>query len=229
MTEVNLSFEGGEKRSGVAVVGSYLFDAARRLGIEVEDECGRRGECESCAMKIVSGGELLSPPTTAELKLLGESRIKKGERLSCQAKLEKAGEIVVMMTQKKEENKPVTEAEKIDEFRKEFEELPLEKKIASLVELEAIALSDTVSFVLNSPYKIASKVMDVLAEFGLKLEEDEKKAKRPDEHKEPEKAASAKSSSKKTTEKKKTAAPGKTSSKKAQPKISKDDGDSDVV
>ncbi len=44
-----------------------------------------------------------------------------------------------MITQKNEENKPETEEEKINEFRKEFEELPLEKKIASLVELEVIA------------------------------------------------------------------------------------------
>ena len=201
MTEVKISFEGAEERSGLIAVGTYLFDAARRLGIEVQDDCGRRGECDSCAMKITQGSEFLSAPTAAEIKQLGEQRIKDGERLSCQAKLEKAGEVVVMITQKKEENKPETEEDKINEFRKEFEELPLEKKIASLVELEAIALSDTFSFVLNSPYKIIGKIMDVMAEFGLKLEDEEKEAKRPEEHRE--NGDSATTLPKKTTVRKK--------------------------
>ena len=88
-----------------------------------------------------------------------------------------------MITQKNEENKPETEEENNEEYRKEFEELPLEKKIASLVELEVIALSETFSFILNSPYEIVGKVMDVMAEFGLKLEDEDKEAKRPKEHK----------------------------------------------
>ncbi len=219
MEQVELKFEGEENRSGLVAVGTYLFDAARRLGIEVQDECGRRGECDSCALKITQGMELLSTPTAAENTQLGEQRIKDGERLSCQTILEKAGEITVMITQKNEENKPETEEEKINEFRKEFEGLPLEKKISSLVELEVIALSDTFSFILNSPYLIAGKVMDVMAEFGMKLENEDRKAKRPEEHKEKENGASAKASAKKaetssekTDGKKKTAK--KTTAKK---------------
>ena len=221
MEQVELKFEGEENRSGLVAVGSYLFDAARRLGIEVQDECGRRGECDSCALKITQGSELLSKPTAAETTQLGEQRIKDGERLSCQTKLEKAGEVTVMITQKNEENKPETEEEKIKEFRKEFEELPLEKKIASLVELEVIALSDTFSFVLNSPYLIAGKIVDVMAEFGMKIENEDRKAKRPEEHQEKENGASAKNaetSSKKTDAKKKTAK--KTTTKKMSDKES---------
>jgi len=180
MEQVELKFER-ENRSGLIAAGSYLFDAARRLGIEVEADCGRVGECDSCAMKITAGGELLSEPTLAELNQLNNERRKNGERLSCQAKIEKSGEIAVM-TNKKEETKEPSAEEKTEEYRKQFEELPLEKKIASLLELEAIALGETFSFVLNSPYKIFGKVMDVLAEFGLKLENDAKKAKRPNEH-----------------------------------------------
>ena len=54
MNEAELKFER-EGRSGVAVVGSYLIDAARRVGIEVEDECGRLGLCDTCAMTITQG------------------------------------------------------------------------------------------------------------------------------------------------------------------------------
>ncbi len=186
MAEVELKFENA-KRSGIVAVGTYLFDGARRLGVEVPAECGRRGECESCLMTITEGGEFLSAPTAAEIKQLGEERIEAGERLSCQTKLEKAGEIVIMITQKNEENKPETEEEKTAQYRKEFEEMPLEKKISSLVELEAIALGETFSFVLNSPYLIFGKIMDVMAEFGLKLEAEDKQAKRPQEHKKKEK------------------------------------------
>ena len=61
--------------------------------------------------------------------------------------------------------------------------MPLEKQIASLVQLETIALGETVSFIINSPFKIGEKIMDVMAEFGMKKEEREKEAVRPDEHK----------------------------------------------
>ncbi len=203
MAEVELKFEN-ENRSGVVAVGSYLIDAAHRLGVEIEAICERRGECDSCAMKITQGGDLLSAPTSAESKQLGEQRINAGERLSCQTKLVKAGEIVIMITQKNEENKPETEEEKAEEYRKQFEELPLEKKIASLLELEAIALSETFSFILNSPFTIIDKVMDVMAEFGLKLEDDDKKAKRPKEHKAKENGTDAKTPPRKAESKTKS-------------------------
>ena len=181
MNEAELKFER-EGRSGLAVVGSYLIDAARRVGIEVEDECGRLGLCDTCAMTIKQGGDLLSAPTKAEMELLSDERRKNGERLSCQAKIEKSGEIVIMTKEKKKEEKPSAE-EKSENYRKEFEEMPLEKKIAELVRLEAIALGETFSFILNSPSKIVGKVMDVMAEFGIKLDEEAKNAKTPEEHK----------------------------------------------
>jgi ferredoxin len=181
MTEVEIEFER-EKRSGIIAVGSYLFDAARRLGIEVEAECERRGECDSCAMRITTGVECLSETTEAEIKQLTAKRRKNGERLSCQTKIEKFGEILVMTNKKKEEEKP-SEEEKSEAYRKEFEDFPLEKKVANLVQLEAITLGETFSFVINSPSLIVGKIMDVMAEFGLKLEDDAKKAARPVEHK----------------------------------------------
>jgi ferredoxin len=182
MAEVEIKFER-ENRDGVVAVGTYLFDSARRLGIEVEAECGRIGECDSCEMRITHGMEFLSEPTSAETKQLSARRRKNRERLSCQVKFEKAGEVVVMTNKKKKEEMP-KDKEKAEEYRKQFEEFPLEKKIASLVKLEAIALGETFSFVLNSPYAVFSKFMDVLAEFGLKMDADAKNATRPDEHKE---------------------------------------------
>lgn len=177
MEQIELKFEN-ENRSGLVAVGSYLIDAAHRLGVDLE--CERQGTSDLCAVKITSGRDLLSALTTAETEQLGEQRRKDGERLACQAKLEKAGEVVVMTNKKPEEVKP--EVDKTEEFKKEFAELPLEKKIANLLELEFMTLGDTFNFVLNSPYAIIGKAMDVMAEFGLKLEEKDKEAKRPKEH-----------------------------------------------
>jgi ferredoxin len=182
--ETEIKFEP-EGRSGVVAAGTYLFDAAKRLGVEI-DECERRGESDLCAVQILSGKNLLSEPTKAELETLGADRFIKGERLACQAKIEGAGEIVVMAEKKKpstEEAEKEKEKKKVEEFRKEFDELPLEKKIAALLELEAVALGETFSFVLNSPFKIFDKLMDVMAEFGLKMDKEDKDAKKPAEHK----------------------------------------------
>ncbi|HEX8738147.1 MAG TPA: 2Fe-2S iron-sulfur cluster-binding protein [Pyrinomonadaceae bacterium] len=182
--EAEIKFEP-EGRTGVIAIGSYLYDAAKRLGIEV-GECERRGESDLCAVRIESGKNLLSEPTKAELETLGSDRFIKGERLACQAKVVAVGEIVVMAEKKKqttEEEEKSKERKKVEDFRKEFDEMPLEKKIAALLELEAVALGETFSFILNSPYHIFGKVMDVMAEFGLKMDKEQKEAKTPDEHK----------------------------------------------
>lgn len=178
MSEIEVTFER-ENSSGVVAVGTYLYDAARRMGIEVE--CERRGETDECQMRVKEGAEFLSEITQAEIEQLSAKQRKSGERLACQVKFEKSGEVVIMTNKKKEEEKPAAEVV-VENYRKEFEELPLEKKVASLLQLEAITLNETASFVMNSPQMIFGKFMDVLAEFGLKMEDDAKKATRPNEH-----------------------------------------------
>lgn len=180
--EAELKFEK-EKINGIAVVGSYLLDAARRLGIEIEAECGRLGLCDSCAVKIDQGGECLSELTKAEMEQLSAERRNNGERLACQAKITKEGEIIIMTHEKKQDEKS-PEEQREEEFKKEFAALPLEKKIARLVELEAITLGETFAYVLNSPYTIGEKILDILAQFGLKVEAEAKKARQPEEHQE---------------------------------------------
>ena len=182
--EAELKFER-ENIDGVAVVGTYLIDASRRLGVEIFDECGRLGLCDTCAVTVKSGAEFLTPPTKAEIEQLSEERRSNGERLSCQAKIAAEGEILILTREKADE-----EPEDINEtYRKEFAELPLDKKVANLLHLEAMTLSETFSFILNSPNKIVGALIGVMAQFGLKIEDEEKKARRPAEHKADEKAA----------------------------------------
>lgn len=178
MNEVEIKFER-EERDGIVPVGTYLSDAASRLGIDLAGE--QFDEENFYVVKIIKGGELLSAPTKEEIEKFSDAELKNGKRLANHARIGKSGELIVMTTEKKAEEKP-REEERREQYRKEFEELPLEKKIASLVELEAIALGETFTFILNSPYKIVGKIMDVMAEFGLKLEDDAKKQSRPEEH-----------------------------------------------
>ncbi|MCB1025285.1 MAG: (2Fe-2S)-binding protein [Acidobacteria bacterium] len=221
MKDVIIKFES-EGLEGVVAVGSYLSDAAKRLGIKIEGDCLDPETEHECAMKVSAGKTLLSPPTQTELEQLSSQARRSGERLACQTIIEKPGEVTVMTVKKKQEEPKVED--KSEDFKKEFEEMPLDEKIASLLELEAIALEETFSYVMNSPYKAVGKVMDVMADFGFKMDKADQEAKRPAEHAkdkagaekdEAEKAdsrAKPKTASKRSTSKKTTAGKSKSAS-----------------
>jgi ferredoxin len=181
MSEAIVNFET-ENRDGVVAVGTYLIDAARRLGIKVESDCGASEDAHKCGMKGSAGMKLLSAPTRLEMEKLSSQARRSGKRLSCQARIEKSGEVTVAFVEKNEKTK-TEEEEKQDAYRKEFEALPLEKKVSNLVELEAITLNEIFSFVLNSPYEAVGKIMDFMAEFGMSKDKADEEAKLPNEHK----------------------------------------------
>lgn len=182
MNDVEIRFER-EKLEGIVPVGTYLADAAKRLGVRFESNCDPETGEHSCLVTVVSGGDLLSPLTTTESAYFSAHGNTGKQRLADQAKMDKAGEIVVMTTEKKTEKATESEVDdKNEKYKKDFADMPLEKKIASLVQLEAIALGETFSFILNSPYMIFDKAMDVMAEFGLRKENAARRATRPEEH-----------------------------------------------
>jgi ferredoxin len=178
---VDIRFDDG--REGIIPTGCYLIDAAGRFGVKSILDCKELGS-HDCAVDIQEGSELLSEISDAERAQLPEDSNRK-TRLACFAKIEKPGVIVAMVKQKKSAAEAAAEEKKAEEqedaYRKEFEALPLEKKIHSLVKLEAIAFSETVAFVINSPFEVFGKIGDVLAEFGFQKEEAEKAQKRPAE------------------------------------------------
>lgn len=181
--EVEIRFkatkENDKELFGLVSEGSYLIDAARRLGVRLEAVCEQLPDSQEFVFKIEKGAELLSQPTKLELELLNESRRNNGERLASQAKIVKSGEIVIMPIPKKEEPKV---EDKIADFQTEFAKLPLQEKISTLLQLESITLADTVSAVLNSPYMLGDKIVEIMAHFGLKMDEADRKAKQPAEH-----------------------------------------------
>ncbi len=188
MWEANLTYKR-EEREGIVPVGTYLSDAAGRLGIRSERKCIPFEDIHYCRLSILEGSGRLSPPTAEEVKFLATEEAEKNERLGCQTKITEPGEIVVMTMETKAGSAASDSDEAAKEYTKEFAELPLEKKIAQLVQLEAIALGETMSFVFNSPFLIFDKAIDVLAQFGLQKEARDKKAARPVEHAEAEPAA----------------------------------------
>lgn len=180
MWEASLTFKR-EEREGIVPVGTYLSDAAGRFGLR-DRKCVPFENVHFCRLSVLEGEDRLSGRTAHETDFLAAEDGKTGERLGCQTKIVEPGEIVVMTEEKKEESPEETAEAAAEKYAKDFADLPLEKKMAQLVNLEAIALGETVSFVINSPYLIFGKVVDILAEFGLKKEEDGKNATRPAEH-----------------------------------------------
>jgi len=186
MSDVEIKFER-EGLDGIVAVGTYVIDAMKRFGIRTEDACLPSGE-HFCAVTITEGADLLSAPTEAEIKFFEINGKVEGERLACQTMIERPGSITVMTKKKKAEEAKESEREAAADFKKEFSEMPLEKKISNLVQLEAIALGETFSFIANSPYLIFEKIGDIMAEFGMKLERESKDSTRPKEHTEKEAA-----------------------------------------
>ncbi|HMO80978.1 MAG TPA: hypothetical protein PKD24_09315 [Pyrinomonadaceae bacterium] len=186
MQEVFVKFADSEL-SGVVPVGTYVADCFSRFGFRPLSRCsGELGE-HHCKFVAIAGAALLSKPTETEVEFLGGNEGVESVRLGCQTFFEEPGEIEIKM-----EHQPEEEEGKSDEatnngsgsesYREVFSKLPLEKKIAELAHLEAVAFNETVAYVINSPYKVFDKVLDVFSELGLRKEMAERAASVPPEH-----------------------------------------------
>lgn len=171
----------GESRNGILAEGTYLWDAARRLGIKLPAECDGRGQCDTCAVIVEEGAALLSGLTDAERERLSPERLAAGERLACQAKVEHAGDVVLRPVPATERSETTEEA--VTDIRKEFSEMPLSKKLSTLVELEAVAASQALSALFDLPFNAFEKGLDLLAVRGRRLARAEREERRPAEHK----------------------------------------------
>lgn len=166
-----------EGLTGLSAVGSYLNDVARRFGVRIKKRCDAE---HYCVVRITAGQSVLSHRTEIENKYFGSARNMAEFRLMCQARIEKEGEVAIMTGDKRLAAAAESKKKNLnEEYKKAFEQMPLEKKIANLVDLEAMALGDTVSYVLNSPFKVFEKMVDTMAGFGLRKEEAAKAAERP--------------------------------------------------
>lgn len=131
---VYVSFEP-EGQSGLVASGTYLWDAAKRLGVKLPEKCNSRAECNECAFMIKEGMLSLSPVTDAEREFLGEERLNANERLACQTRIVGTTDVVITIPED-----AVPEAEPHEKFAKEFGKIDLDKKYAVLNELEQSAM-----------------------------------------------------------------------------------------
>jgi ferredoxin len=176
---VDIKFEP-DGHNGLIAEGTYLWDAAKRLGVRLPAECAGRGECDTCAVVVEQGATLLSSLTEAERVRLSPERLAAGERLACQTKVEQGGEVILRLVPATE--REVTSDEVAKDLRKEFSELPLGRKLSTLVELEAVTMFQTLSTIIEVPFMIGGKVMDLLAGRGRSLSERDRAARKPSEH-----------------------------------------------
>ncbi len=153
---VNVEWKtAGGGHTGLVADGTFLLDAARRHGVELPTECGGRGECDTCAVFVEAGAALLSAPTEAERVRLGAERLAAGERLACQAKAERGGDLTLRPVP------PVAREETTEEtardFKEEFKRLPLRKKLATLAGLEAEMAYETLVRAVDLPFEIMGR------------------------------------------------------------------------
>ncbi len=64
--------------------GKTVLDVLREIGIPIRSDCGGIGICGKCIVRIAGP---VSAPSTNEIKLLGQEKIKAGFRLACQTKI----------------------------------------------------------------------------------------------------------------------------------------------
>lgn len=62
-----------------------LLDVARRASVPLGNSCGAVGICARCKVRVVSGGENLSPPTSIEVRFGTARGFAEDERMACQA------------------------------------------------------------------------------------------------------------------------------------------------
>lgn len=173
----------GEGRNGVVAEGTYLWDAAKRLGVRLPAECDGRGECDTCSVIVEEGATLLSGLTDAERVRLSPERLAEGERLACQTKVEYAGDLLlrpVPVTLREE-----TSDESTKDLRDEFRRMPLKKKLSTLVQLEATTAYEALVRAVDIPFEVFGKGLDLLAGRGRKLSQREHARQRPAEHVKP--------------------------------------------
>jgi ferredoxin len=171
------------RRGGIVAEGTYLWDAAKRLGVRLPAECEGRGECDTCAVVVEEGATLLSGLTEAERTRLSPERLAAGERLACQAKVERGGDLVMRPVPLTERAETTEEAAR--DLRAEFRRMPLRKKLAALAGMEADVAYEALVLVADVPFAVFGKGLDLLASRGRKLSRAERQSQRPAEHTNP--------------------------------------------
>jgi len=80
-------------KQGIESQEETILDCARKLAIEIPSECGGKGLCGKCRVRVEGEENALNPKTEAEKSF----KLGQNERLACQAKAVRAGSIRVFI------------------------------------------------------------------------------------------------------------------------------------
>jgi ferredoxin len=151
---VEITFEG-DAGHGLVAEGTSLWEAAKRLGVSMPADCKGLGECDSCALVINQGAALLSPANEFELKILGPDRLRASERLACQTKLDRTGEVVVRSS-------PLagTSGKRSDSGQTVGEQ-PFKQQLGSFIELQATKVSEAVNALRGQSNSLIEKFLNL--------------------------------------------------------------------
>jgi ferredoxin len=168
--------------AGSVPLGTIVRDALARSGVAVSTECDFETAKHVCEVGVVAAIDLLSPMTQLEERHFTGSDNSNRRRLACEAVFVLSGDCTIVTTNKETDavtGEGTENSDVVEKLVKEFGELPLEQKAAALLKMEATALGETINFVMNSPYDVAGKIGDILAEFGMKKEKAAEASRRP--------------------------------------------------
>ena len=166
--------------SGLVAQGTYLVDAARRMGAPIGTGCtAGKGDCPSCVVSVKTGADQLSSPTNIEAKVLGEGGLADSLRLACQAKIEGHGDIVLMVAAHRSQTATAVDPEDI---AKKFGELTLQQKIATLMQFEAVTMFEAFDAAVEKPLALGQKLFDRFYNRSKAAERKARGEKRPPEH-----------------------------------------------
>lgn len=72
-------------RTESAKENETVLDVARRAAVPLGNSCGGVGVCARCKVRVIAGGENLTPPTAIEIRFGTARGFAEDERMACQA------------------------------------------------------------------------------------------------------------------------------------------------
>ena len=160
---------------GLVAAGTTVVAAAERLGIDVELACGGRGECTSCAVRVLENPFSLSEVTDAERRQLTAEQLFESIRLGCQARVSD-GECVVQVLEPaapKTEPEPAAEpaaAGTREQIFEAFSSLPAGEQLSTALELQLKVAGDLLGTIVETPLKVGEQLIDSI--FGERKKND---------------------------------------------------------
>ena len=138
--------------------GERLLDIARGNQVHIGYFCGGNTICQTCYVKVLEGGELLSPLSAEEKAILSDKLVKEGTRMACMTTVEKEGTLKVVSL--------------VEELKQVFETNPLQlTEYAATMGWESVVkLPDTMRMQAGRDFDLWLIISDIISGIGDALQ-----------------------------------------------------------